>query len=177
MTQLEVVLQNGIKMEYPNPVNHACFSIGECDEWHPAKLLLWWDLPANSVAMFFEDANCYSGEGFSMYTTDQGDADGEKVFENPQPIRSMMLGTNKDVASSLKIGSTDIAHGCWANSLIHRSILHHTFEPFWFENAAVDANETLQNATNQFDSDFDGNLSGNWSEALTPETAEGNFTG
>ncbi|KAL4173878.1 hypothetical protein KRP22_005824 [Phytophthora ramorum] len=60
MTQLEVVLQNGIKMEYPNPVNHACFSIGECDEWHPAKLLLWWDLPANSVAMFFEDANCYS---------------------------------------------------------------------------------------------------------------------
>ncbi|KAG6613320.1 NEDD8-specific protease 1 [Phytophthora cinnamomi] len=173
MHKLRVLYQSGVIMEYPNPESHTCFSIGECDDWHPAKMISWFALPTNRFAMFFETDNCYSGEGYFVYITEQGDVDGSHAFENVQPIRSMMLGVTQDALDSQKFGSDTIDRGCWSTKIISGAIVPHLYE-----GTPVAMNKTTRDAEVEWvvGGDSTGGLSSNWSDAL-PEAAEGSVNG
>ncbi|KAE8915982.1 hypothetical protein PF002_g27489 [Phytophthora fragariae] len=169
MHKLRVIYTTGIIMEYPNPESHTCFSIGKCDNWHPALMVAWFDLPTDRFAMFFEDDNCYSGEGYYMHQSELGDIDGEYGFKKTQPIRSMMMGVKQDATNSQTLGSESIDRGCWGTPLIGRIQI-----PMVYESAAASANKTTFNTSAEIewveDRDSAGGLSANWSDALPEGT-------
>ncbi|OWZ23312.1 hypothetical protein PHMEG_0001820 [Phytophthora megakarya] len=89
--------------------------------------------------MFFEEANCYSGGNYYVYSTQQGDVNGFHVFEHSKAIRSMMVSVKLDAVNSKTLGATDIDRGCWT-----RPVLGHlqTLPPGLFENATFELNVT-----------------------------------
>jgi hypothetical protein len=165
---LRVLLETGIWMDYPNPRSHVCFSIGECDDWLPAKLIAWQNVPTDSFAMFFETASCYRGEDFFSFITDQGQASGNYIFDNLQPIRSMMVGVKKDGLSAEKLGSGEIDRGCWTSKILGRVRIYAAHEGKTID---VDANPPQ---ADEYQIEWGngtasaGDLSLNWSEALSP---------
>ncbi|KAF4037547.1 hypothetical protein GN244_ATG10281 [Phytophthora infestans] len=87
---------NGLHVEFT--AGWQCFKVYGCSWWKPATGVFWSRLLPNTFAGFYDSTTCYAGgkpKGHVYYTR-QGMTEGEHAFKTPMPIRSMMIGFNRN---------------------------------------------------------------------------------
>ncbi|ETO74475.1 hypothetical protein F444_09816 [Phytophthora nicotianae P1976] len=84
---------NGLNIAFPS--TWKCLTFHNCDYWKPATAVYWSNLPYYTFAAFYETTTCYAG-GESVYYSAPLVPTGSHAFLPPMPIRSMMIGVNRN---------------------------------------------------------------------------------